>query len=62
MQVKDEQGNPVFLKDDQGNAVMSKLNEPLLREIATKAGGFYLPLVGASPIESLYANPADWIN
>jgi Ca-activated chloride channel family protein len=54
LRVRDEQGNLVFLKDDQGNAVKSRLNETLLQEIATKAGGFYLPLVGANPMEALY--------
>ena len=54
LRVRDEQGNLVFLKDDQGNAVKSRLNETLLQQVATRAGGFYLPLVGANPMESLY--------
>ncbi len=54
IQVADEQGNLSFIKDDQGNAVKSSLNEKLLREIATEANGFYLPLQGATPMETLY--------
>jgi Ca-activated chloride channel family protein len=30
------------------------LNETLLQQIATKSGGFYLPLVGANPMQALY--------
>lgn len=54
LRVKDEQGKVVYLKDDQGNAIQSRLNETLLQEIATKANGFYLPLVGTNPMEALY--------
>lgn len=43
-----------FLKDDAGNAVKSRLNEGLLREIASAANGFYLPLRGADVVETLY--------
>lgn len=43
-----------YIKDDDGNAVMSRLNESLLQEIATKARGFYLPLRGAGAMETLY--------
>jgi Ca-activated chloride channel homolog len=54
LRVTDEQGQPAFLKDAEGNAVKSRLNEGLLREIATVANGFYLPLRGANVIETLY--------
>ena len=54
LRVRDDEGNLAFLKDDNGNAVKSRLNETLLQQVATKAGGFYLPLVGANPMESLY--------
>ncbi len=54
LRIRDEQGNAGFIKDDQGNVVKSRLNETLLQEVATKANGFYLPLVGANPMESLY--------
>ncbi len=53
--VRDEQGQVGFLKDDAGNAVKSRLNETLLQKIATEAGGFYLPLRGAKPMEALYS-------
>ena len=43
-----------FLKDDDGNVVKSRLNEAMLKEIAEKSGGFYMPLRGARPIETLY--------
>jgi Ca-activated chloride channel family protein len=55
LQVTDEQGNTSFLKDDDGNAVKSHLNQTLLQQIATEANGFYLPLQGANPMETLYA-------
>lgn len=41
--------------DEQGNVVLSKLNEALLRELAsTTEGGLYLPLRGARTMETLY--------
>jgi len=55
LRVKDDQGNLSFIKDDDGNAVKSHLNETLLQKIATAANGFYLPLRGANPMETLYA-------
>jgi Ca-activated chloride channel family protein len=55
LQVRDDQGNPVFVKDEGGNVVKSHLNQTLLQRIATEAGGFYLPLQGANPMETLYA-------
>jgi Ca-activated chloride channel family protein len=51
----DEQGNNSFIKDDDGNVVKSHLNQTLLQQIATEANGFYLPLQGANPVETLYA-------
>lgn len=54
VRIRDDRGNLVFLKDDQGNAVKSRLNETLLQQIATKANGFYLPLVGTTAMEALY--------
>ncbi|MEO7676525.1 MAG: hypothetical protein ABIV39_07175, partial [Verrucomicrobiota bacterium] len=53
IRVTDEQGTGAFLKDDSGNAVKSRLDETLLRKIAVN--GFYLPLLGAKPMEALYA-------
>jgi Ca-activated chloride channel family protein len=55
LRVRDDQGNPVFVKDEDGNVVKSHLNQTLLQRIATEAGGFYLPLQGANPMETLYA-------
>jgi Ca-activated chloride channel family protein len=55
LRVKDQQGNFSFIKDEDGNVVKSHLNEKLLREIATEANGFYLPLQGADPMATLYA-------
>lgn len=54
IRVPDEQGNMGFLRDAQGNAVKSRLNESLLKEIATDTGGFYLALSGARPMETLF--------
>lgn len=55
LQVRDEHGNYSFVKDDDGNVVKSRLNKALLEQIATIANGFYLPLQGANPMETLYA-------
>ena len=54
LQVRDDKGNMEFVKDEQGNAVQSRLNQTLLRQIATTAKGFYLPLMGADPMKTLY--------
>jgi Ca-activated chloride channel family protein len=55
LQTRDEQGNYTTIKDEDGNPVISHLNETLLRQIATDANGFYLPLQGANTMETLYA-------
>jgi Ca-activated chloride channel family protein len=55
IRVKDDQGNESFIKDEDGNVVKSHLNEKLLRQIATEANGFYLPLQGADPMATLYS-------
>jgi len=55
LRVTDEQGSSSYLKDDDGNVVKSRLNQTLLEQIATETHGFYLPLQGASPMETLYA-------
>jgi Ca-activated chloride channel homolog len=54
VQVPGENGNSDYVRDAQGNVVKSKLNEPLLQQIAGAAGGFYLPLRGADTINTLY--------
>jgi len=48
-------GSAEYLKDVSGNVVKSRLNESLLRKIADETGGFYLPLKGANPMQTLYA-------
>ncbi len=50
----DPYGNRVFIKDSQGNVVKSRLNEPLLQQIAKETDGFYLLLSGARTMEVLY--------
>lgn len=55
LRVKDAKGRTDFIRDDQGNVVKSRLNEPLLQQIAGATdGGFYLPLRGAKTIDTLY--------
>ena len=50
----DDQGRRAFVKDAKDQVVKSSLNEPLLREIASAAKGFYLPLAGAKTMDTLY--------
>lgn len=50
----DPYGNKVFIKDEKGNAVKSHLNEDLLKRIAQKADGFYLPLQNSRTMATLY--------
>jgi Ca-activated chloride channel family protein len=47
-------GNSDYVRDEQGNVVKSHLNEPLLQQIASATGGFYLPLRGANTMDTLY--------
>lgn len=54
LQVKDARGNVSFLRDGEGNVINSRLNEPLLQEIAAAAQGFYLPLGNPDSINLLY--------
>jgi Ca-activated chloride channel family protein len=56
LRAPDEQGNEAFVKDEDGNVVKSHLNENLLRQIATDAGGFYLPLQGPGAMDTLYSS------
>ncbi len=44
-----------YLKDD-GRLVRSKLNEPMLQELATETGGFYLRHTGTDSMDWLYKN------
>ncbi len=55
LRTRDDQGNISYIKDDDGNVVKSRLNQTLLQQIATDANGFYLPLQGANPMDTLYA-------
>jgi Ca-activated chloride channel family protein len=52
--VPDANGNTDYVRDAQGNVHQSKLNEPLLQQIAGATGGFYLPLRGADTMNVLY--------
>src|SRR6266566_7315087 len=54
LRATDEKGGASYIKDEQGNVVKSRLNESLLQQIATVAGGFYLPLRGANTVGTLY--------
>jgi Ca-activated chloride channel homolog len=54
LKVTDEQGRESFIKDQAGNVVQSKLNEDLLRQIATEGSGFYLPLRDANAMQVLF--------
>ncbi|HAB15571.1 MAG TPA: VWA domain-containing protein [Verrucomicrobiota bacterium] len=54
LRTTDPYGNPVFVKDEQGNAVKSRLNESLLRDLASAGNGFYLPLQNRQTIQNLY--------
>jgi Ca-activated chloride channel homolog len=47
-------GNTDYIRDEKGQVVKTKLNEPLLQQIAAAAGGFYLPLRGANTMDTLY--------
>jgi Ca-activated chloride channel homolog len=54
IRITDANGHADFIRDEQGNVVKSHLNEALLQEIAGAANGFYLPLRGATTIDTLY--------
>jgi Ca-activated chloride channel family protein len=54
VKLTDERGNSSFLKDENGNVVKSRLNEDLLRQIATAAKGFYIPLREGNAMQVLY--------
>jgi Ca-activated chloride channel family protein len=47
IRIQDSQGSFVFLKDAEGNFVKSRLNESLLKEIASITGGGYVHSSGA---------------
>ncbi len=55
LRIKDAKGRTDYIRDEQGNVVKSHLNETLLQQIAgATKGGFYLPLRGATTIDTLY--------
>lgn len=55
LHVPQPDGTMDYARDEQGNVIKSRLNESLLQGIASEAaGGFYLPLRGASTMETLY--------
>ena len=55
LRIQDAQGGSDYIRDEQGNVVKSHLNERLLQQIAgATEGGFYLPLRGATAIDTLY--------
>jgi Ca-activated chloride channel family protein len=54
LRIKGAQGQADYVRDPEGNVVKSRLNEDLLRRIATVGNGFYLPLRGAKVVETLY--------
>lgn len=54
LSIKNPDGSTEYLKDSNGAVVKSRLDEDLLRQIATAGNGFYLPLQGARTMETLY--------
>jgi Ca-activated chloride channel family protein len=54
IKITDERGQSSYVKDEQGNVVKSRLNEDLLRQIATAAKGFYIPLREGNAMQVLY--------
>lgn len=56
LRVRDAKGRVDYVRDDAGNVVKSRLNEEILKEVATAGNGFYLPMRGAKVVETLYKN------
>lgn len=54
LQFKDARGATQFLRDPDGNVIKSRLNEPLLQQIAGASQGFYLPLSSPDAVNTLY--------
>ncbi|HRT57165.1 MAG TPA: VWA domain-containing protein [Candidatus Paceibacterota bacterium] len=55
LRLRQPNGTVEYLRDPEGNVVKSRLNEALLRDIAgATERGFYLPLRGATTMETLY--------
>jgi len=54
LRTRDAKGRTDYIRDEHGNVVKSHLNETLLQQIAGATKGFYLPLRGATAIDTLY--------
>lgn len=55
IRIKNAQGKEDFVRDEDGNVHKSRLDENLLKQIASATeGGFYLPLKGARTVDTLY--------
>lgn len=54
LRTTDARGRTDYIKDSEGNVVKSRLNDPLLTEIAKATQGFYIPLGGANTMDILY--------
>jgi Ca-activated chloride channel family protein len=54
LRITDENGKTNFVRDASGNVVKSRLNEDLLRQIATKGNGFYVALREGNAMQALY--------
>ena len=54
LRVPDSKGVMDFVRDENGQAVSSRLNEPLMREMAQATGGFYMLLSGGETMKVLY--------
>ena len=52
--ITDDKGRTSYVMDENGKPVISKLNLPLLREIAEKTGGDFMALMGADPMQTFY--------
>ena len=54
LRITDGKGRSDYVRDEQGNVVKSRLNEPLLQDIAKAAQGFFMLLAGANTMDMLY--------
>ena len=57
IRVLNDRGEPEFIKDSEGNIIKSRLNERMLKEIASAAGGAYVRSSGVDfGLDYLYEN------
>lgn len=54
LRIRDSRGNFDYIRDSANQVVKSRLNEPLLQQVAEATGGFYLRLAGGDTIKLLY--------